>query len=140
VGAAQKDREAKLRLAINDAAGDVTCYGNPTFLKVPGAVAYACENPATYSSPGEILDNPKGRVVVVFGKGAEADVEEWVWKDASDKEHKDHFVSIRMPLDQTIAIGVQYVLVNVEGDDLARAQSLYTRMNLKPLAALVSKH
>lgn len=140
MASAQKDRQAKVRFAINDAAGDVTCYGNPQFLKVPGAVAYACENPATYSSPGETLDSPKGRVVVVFGKGAEADVEEWVWKDADDKEHKDHYVSIRTPLDPAIAIGVQYVIVNVEGEDLARAQSLYKQINLKPIGALVPNH
>lgn len=140
MASAQRDREAKVHFAINDAAGDVTCYGNPQFLKVPGAIAYACENPATYSSPGEILDNPRGRVVVVFGKGAEADVEEWTWRDSSDKEHKDHYVSIRTPLDPAVAIGVQYVIVSVEGDDLARAQSLYKQMNLKPLAALVPKH
>jgi hypothetical protein len=140
MSSAQQDRQAKVRLAINDAAGDVTCYGNPQFLKVPGAVAYACENPATYSSPGDVLDSPKGRIVVVFGKGVEANVEEWTWKDASDKEHKDHYVSIKTPLDQTITIGVQYVIVDVEGDDLARAQSLYKQINLKPLGALVSKH
>jgi len=140
VASAQKDREAKVRLSINDASGDVTCYGNPQFLKVPGAVAYACENPATYSSPGEVLDNPRGRVVVVFGKGVQADVEEWTWKDTNDKEHKDHYVSIRTPLDPAVAIGVQYVVVNVEGDDLARAQSLYKQINLKPLAALIPGH
>ncbi len=137
--AAQRDRKAKVRFAINDAADDVSCFGNPQFLKIPGAVAYSCENPATYSSPGETSDAPKGHIVVVFGKGIQADVEEWVWKDAGDKEHKDHSVSIKTPLDPAVVIGVQFVTVDIEGDDLARAQSLYKQMNLAPLAALV-KH
>jgi hypothetical protein len=34
---------------------------------------------------------------------------------------------------------VQYVSVDVEGDDLARAQSLFRQMNLAPLAALIKK-
>lgn len=136
--AIQRDRSAKVSLAVNDAAGDVTCYGSPKPLTVPGAVAYACEAPATYSSPGEQLDPAKGRIVVVFGKGAVVQSYDWSRQDNQGHEHKDSYVDIKMPMDPTIAIGVQYVTVNIEGDDLARAQSLYKQMNLAPLAALAT--
>ncbi|MFI4921800.1 MAG: hypothetical protein ACHQAZ_09200, partial [Gammaproteobacteria bacterium] len=37
--AVQRDREAKVRIAIND-AGDASCYGSPKVIPVPGAIAY----------------------------------------------------------------------------------------------------
>ena len=136
--AMQRDRKATVRIAINDGAGDVSCYGNPKPLQVPGATAYSCENPATYSSPGEQLDPPAGHIVVVFGK-ATVDAEDWERQDATGKEIKDRSVDIKTPLDRPVGVGVQLVIVDVKGDDLARAQSLYKQMNLSPLGALV-KH
>ena len=136
--AVQRDRKATVRIAINDGAGDVSCYGNPKPIQVPGATAYSCENPATYSSPGEQLDAPAAHIVVVFGK-ATVDPEDWDRQDATGKIVKDHSVDIKTPLVRPVVIGVQFVIVDVKGDDLARAQSLYKQMNLGPLSALV-KH
>ncbi|HEY1991481.1 MAG TPA: hypothetical protein VGH71_03400 [Gammaproteobacteria bacterium] len=138
LAALQKDRQAKVRIAIND-AGDATCYGSPKAIPVPGAVAYQCENPATFSSPGNQLDAPKGRVVVVFGKGARAETDQWSHQDDQGKEHQDSNVVIRYTVQQGNTPVVQFVTVDVEGDDLARAQSLFKQMNLAPLAALVKK-
>lgn len=138
LAALQKDRQAKVRIAIND-AGDASCYGSPKAISVPGAIAYQCENPATFSSPGNQLDAPKGRVVVVFGKGARAETDEWSRQDDQGQEHKDSNVVIRYATRQSNTPAVQFVTVDVEGDDLARAMSLYKQMNLAPLAALVKK-
>jgi hypothetical protein len=136
--AVQRDRTAKVRIAVND-AGDASCYGSPKAIPVPGAIAYQCENPATYSSPGNQLDAPKGRVVVVFGKGAQAESGDWERKDEKDQEHKDSYVSIKYTVQQGSTPAVQFVTVDVEGDDLARAMSLYKQMDLAPLAALIKK-
>jgi hypothetical protein len=136
MNAVQWDRDAKVRIAIND-AGDTTCYGDPKPLQIPGAVAYQCENPATFSSPGNQLDAPKGRIVVVFGKGTQTESGDWERKDAQDQEHKDSYVSIKYTVQQGKTPAVQFVTVDVEGDDLARALSLFKQMNLKPLAALI---
>ena len=136
LAALQRDRQAKVRIAIND-AGDASCYGSPKAISVPGAIAYQCENPATFSSPGNQLDAAKGRVVVVFGKGARVETGEWSRKDDKGQEHKDSDVIIRYATRQTNTPAVQFVTVDVEGDDLARAMSLYKQMNLAPLAALI---
>ena len=136
--ALQHDRQAKVRIAIND-AGDADCYGSPKAIIVPGAVAYQCENPATFSSPGNQLDAPKGRIVVVFGKGVKVETADWSRKDAEGQEHQDSSVIIRYTVQQGSMPAVQFVTVDVEGDDLARAMSLYKQMNLAPLAALIKK-
>lgn len=136
VDAIQRDRKANLAITINSAAGDVACYGNPKPLQVPGGVGYACEAPATYSSPGEILHPARGRIVVVFGQ---TEVKQYPWsrRDALDKEIHDHYVDITFHLDDSHRPVVQNLEVNVEADDLARAQSLFRQMDLKPLGALV---
>lgn len=139
VDALQHDREAKVHISINDAYGDVTCYGSPKPLQIAGAIAYQCQNPTTYSSPGNVLDRGVGRFVVVFGKGVQAKTEEWSRQDGDGKEHQDSYVDIKYPLDESHPLVVQYLVINVEGDDLERAQSLFKQMNLAPLAALVKK-
>jgi hypothetical protein len=136
--AVQWDRSAKVRIAIND-AGDTNCYGDPKPMQIPGAIAYQCQNPATYSSPGNQLDAPKGRIVVVFGKGAQTESSDWGRKDDKGQEHKDSYVAIKYTVQQGSSSAVQFVTVDIEGDDLSRAQSLYKQMNLAPLAAL-TKH
>ena len=136
--ALQWDREAKVRIAIND-AGDVTCYGSPKPLQIPGGVAYQCGSPATFSSPGNQLDPAKGRIVVVFGKGVQPQTSSWERQDDKGQEHKDSYVILKYTSPYGSVPAVQYVTVDVEGDDLARAQSLFKQMNLAPLAALVKK-
>lgn len=134
----QWDREAKVRIAIND-AGDITCYGSPKPLQVTGAVAYQCGSPATFSSPGNQLDPAKGHVVVVFGKDVQARTDSWDRQDDKGQEHKDSYVILKYTSQSGTTPVVQYVSVDVEGDDLARAQSLFKQMNLAPLAALIKK-
>ena len=134
--AASFDHKAKLRIAVNDASGDLSCYGSPKPLQVAGAIAYQCENPTTYSSPGNPLDSAKGRIVILYGKGAKPETDEWDRQDAQGQHHTDSSVVIRYSLDTNQKRTVQFVTVDIEGDDLARAQSLYKEMNLAPLAAL----
>lgn len=138
MNAVQHDRQAKVRIAIND-AGSADCYGSPKAITVPGAVAYQCENPATFSSPGNQLDAPKGRILMVFGKDAKVETADWSRKDAQGQEHQDSSVIVRYTVQQGSTPAVQFVTVDVEGDDLARAISLYKQMNLAPLAALIKK-
>ncbi len=137
IEAIQRDRDASVDISINDAGG-VSCYGSPKAIQVPGAIAYDCQNPATYSSPGEVLDKPKGRVVVVYGP-AEAHQYDWNRKDAQDKDVKDSYVEIKTSADANRYPQPAVIVVDISGDDLARAESLYKQMNLKPLAALI-KH
>lgn len=134
----QWDREAKVRIAING-AGDATCYGDPKPLQIPGAVAYQCGSPATFSSPGNQLDPAKGHVVVVFGKGVQPQIESWDRQDDKGQEHKDSYVILKYESQQGTTPVVQFVTIDVEGDDLARAQSLFKQMNLAPLAALIKR-
>jgi hypothetical protein len=135
--AVQRDRSAKVRIAINDSGG-TSCYGSPKPLQVAGAIAYQCENPATYSSPGNQLDPPKGRIIVVYGSAKIRNDDDWERKDDKGQEHKDSAVIIDAQVDPK-SMAVQSVIIDIEGDDLARAQSLYKQMNLAPLAALL-KH
>ena len=137
IDAIQRDRDATVRISINDAGG-VACYGSPKAIQVAGAVAYECQSPATYSSPGDQLDAPKGHIVVIYGP-AEAHQYDWTRKDAQDKEMQDSYVDIKTSADAGRYPQPTVVVVDVSGDDLARAQSLYKEMNLKPLAALI-KH
>jgi hypothetical protein len=138
IDAIQWDRGAEVHISINDNSGDITCYGSPKAIQVPGAIAYQCGAPATYSSPGEVLDPAKGHVVVVFGK---ASVKQYDWsrKDAQQKEIEDSYVQITFEINNDNSMSVHNVVVDVSGDDLARAESLYKQMDLKPLAALVKK-
>ena len=136
--AIQKDRRANVSISINGAAGSVSCYGSPKALQVPGAVAYACGAPATYSSPGEVLDPARGRIVVVYGP-AEAKQYDWSRKDGQGKDVQDSYVDIKTTADAGRYPQPTVLVVDVSGDDLARAESLYKQMNLKPLAALI-KH
>ncbi|HEV2114043.1 MAG TPA: hypothetical protein VGR50_07815 [Terriglobales bacterium] len=138
IDAIQRDRKAQVDISINSAAGGVSCYGSPKALQVPGAVAYECAAPATFSSPGNPLDPPKGRIVVVYGP-AEVKQSDWSRKDAEGKQVKDSYVSIKTSADAGRYPEPTVVVVDVSGDDLARAESLYKQMDLKPLAALV-KH
>ena len=134
--ALRHDRKAKVDIRINDASDNISCYGNPKPISVPGAAAYQCEAPATYSSPGEVLDPASGRVVVVFGN---VTVKHYDWdrQDAQGKPHKDSYVEISYLLNGSRPMAVQNVVVDVSGDDLARAQSLFSQMDLKPLASLI---
>jgi len=136
VAAIEWDRKANVSIRVNDNAGDVTCYGSPKALPVPGAVAYQCWAPATYSSPGEVLDPARGRVVVVFGN---ASVKQYDWdrRDAHDKQIKDSYVQIKFDTNNDDSMRVHNVVLDVSGDDLARAQSLYSQIDVKPLAALM---
>lgn len=138
IEAIQRDREAHVDISVNSAAGGVTCYGSPKALQVPGAIAYECGAPATFSSPGEQLDPARGRIVVVYGP-AEVKQYDWSRKDAQDKQVKDSYVSIKTSADAGRYPQPMVVVVDISGDDLARAESLYKQMNLKPLAALI-KH
>ena len=137
IEAIQRDRDASVDISINNAGG-VTCYGSPKVIQVPGAIAYECQNPVTYSSPGEVLDEPKGRIVVVYGP---ADVHQYDWdrKDAQGKDVKDSYVDIKTSADANRYPQAAVIVVDISGDDRARAESLYKQMNLKPLAALI-KH
>ncbi|HEU5398305.1 MAG TPA: hypothetical protein VFV77_03425, partial [Gammaproteobacteria bacterium] len=134
--ALQRDRKANVNIMINSAAGDVTCYGSPKPLQVPGGVGYACEAPTTYSSPGEVLDPARGSIVVVFGQ-TEVKQYPWSWRDARDKETQDRYVQIKFHLDGSHRMVVQNLEVSIESDNLARAESLFKQMNFKPLAALM---
>jgi len=136
VAAIEWDRKADVSIRVNDNAGDVTCYGSPKALPVPGVVAYQCGAPATYSSPGEVLDPARGRVVVVFGN---ASVKQYDWerRDAHDNEIKDSYVQIKFDTNSDYSMRVHNVVLDVSGDDLARALSLYSQIDVKPLAALM---
>jgi len=136
--AIQRDRDAGVRIAINDGGGSVSCYGSPKAIQVPGAVAYQCESPASYSSPGEVQDPAKAHIVVIYGP-AEAKQYDYTRKRAQDKEVKDSYVDIKTTADAGRYPQPTVLVVDVSGDDLARAESLYKQMNLKPLAALI-KH
>lgn len=137
LAAIQRDRDAKVRIAINDAGG-ASCYGNPKPIQVKGAfAAYQCENPATYSSPGNQLDAPRGRILVVYGAATLRTDDDWERKDDKGQEHKDSAVTLDTQVDQKSMV-VQSIIVNIEGDDLARAQSLFKQMNLAPIAALLN--
>ena len=130
------DHKAKVRISVNDASGDLSCYGSPKPLQVAGAIAYQCENPTTYSSPGNPLDSARGHIVIFYGKGAKVETDEWDRQDAQGQEHKDSSVVIRYVPDNNLKRTVQ-VVVDIEGDNLDRALSLFKGMNLKPLAALI---
>lgn len=138
VAAVQWDRSAKVGVSINNNSGSATCYGNPKPLQVSGAVAYECGAPADYSSPGEVLDPAQGHIVVIFGK-ATVKSYDWARKDAQQKQVKDSYVLITFEINSDNSMRVHNVVVDVSGDDLARAQSLYKQMNLAPLAALVKR-
>ncbi|MGE5625862.1 MAG: hypothetical protein ACM3ZT_09980 [Bacillota bacterium] len=139
IAAIQWDRSAKINISFNNNSGGATCYGNPKPLQVPGAaMAYACEAPADYSSPGEQLDPAVGRIVVIFGK-ATAQQYDWNRKDAQGKEVKDKYMDIKFDGNDDHAMVVKNVVVDITGDDLARAQSLYKQINFAPLATLIKK-
>jgi len=138
IDAIQADREATVHVSINSAVG-VDCYGNPKPLQVPGATAYECEHPATYSSPGEQLDPAEGRIVVVFGPVKLRSDDNWSRKDAKGKNTLDKGIILDTPAEVHGSTTVGLVIIDIRGDNLARAQSLYKEMNLKPLAALL-KH
>jgi len=131
----QFDRKATLSIGINDASG-ADCYGSPKPLQVPGAVAYECEAPATYSSPGNPLDPVHGSIVVVYGKST-VETADWDRKDDQGTEHKDSSVILRSRVEQGTDPKVQNLVIKIAGDDLARAQAIFKQMNLKPLAALL---
>ena len=138
IDAIQWDRDAEVHVSLNDGSGDVTCYGSPKAIQVPGAIAYQCGAPADYSSPGEVLDPARGHVVVVFGK-ASAKLFDWNRKDADMKDIKDSYVQISFETNGDHSLSVHNLVVDVSGDDLARAQSLFSQMDLKPLATLIKK-
>ncbi|HLW74814.1 MAG TPA: hypothetical protein VKT74_07080 [Gammaproteobacteria bacterium] len=138
IDAVQWDRKATVHISINDNAGDATCYGSPKALQVPGAIAYQCGAPANYSSPGEMLDSAEGHIVVVFGN-AQVKQYDWTRKDANDKTIKDSYVQIKFNTNGDKSMAVHNLVVEVSGDDLGRAQSLYKQMNLAPLASLIKK-
>lgn len=137
VSAVQADRDAVVHLSINSAAG-LDCYGSPKSLQVPGATAYECQHPATYSSPGEQLDPAVGRIVVVFGPVKLRTDDNWSRKDAQGNEVQDQGVILDTPAEVHDSTKVRLVIVDISGDNLARAQSLYKQMNFKPLAALLN--
>lgn len=136
IGAIQADREATVQLSINSAVG-VDCYGSPKALQVPGATAFECEHPATYRSPGDQLDPPLGRIVVVFGPVKLRSDDHWNRKDAQGKDTADKGIILDTPGEVHGSTKVGLVIVDIHGDNLARAESLYKQMNLKPLATLI---
>lgn len=138
IDAVQADREAAVNISINSAVG-VDCYGSPKAIQVVGATAYECEHPATFSSPGEQLDPPEGRIVVVFGPAKLRQDDNWSRTDAQGHEVQDRGVSLDTPGEVHGSTTVGLVIVDIHGDNLARAQSLFKQMNLKSLAALM-KH
>ncbi len=138
IAAIQADRAASVSISLNSAVG-TDCYGSPRSLTVPGATAYACEHPATYSSPGEQLDAPMGRIIVVFGPAKLRTDDDWNRKDAKGKDTADKGVILDTPAEVHDSTSVGLIIVDITGDNLARAQSLFKQMDLKPLAALL-KH
>ncbi|HEY1772535.1 MAG TPA: hypothetical protein VGH91_05015 [Gammaproteobacteria bacterium] len=131
----QYDRKATLSIDINDVTS-ADCYGSPKPLQVADAVAYSCEAPATYSSPGDQQDPVHGSIVVVYGKST-TDTVDWERQDDQGAEHKDSAVILRTEVQQGTDPKVQNLVIRIVGDDLARAQAIYKQLDLKPLAALV---
>lgn len=137
IAAIQADREASVDINLNSGAG-ADCYGSPKPIQVPGATAYACEHPATYSSPGEQLDAPLGRIIVVFGPAKLQTDDNWNRKDPEGKGTADKGVILDTPADVHNSTNVGLVIVSISADNLARAQLLFKKMDLKPLAALLN--
>lgn len=135
VAALQRDRSAKASFGLNDQS-DFTCYGSPEPLSVPGAAyAYECSAPATFDSDGNQVDPARGQVVVVFGKYK---LEQFGWDriDADGKTVHDKYIDIKPDWDDTLTLDIQNVTAVFEGEDAARAESLYQAADIKSLAAL----
>src|SRR5215469_10045059 len=130
--AIQWDRQAAVHVSINNNGGSATCYGSPKAIQVSGATAYQCGAPASYRGPGDVLDPAKGSIVVVFGQ-ASVNQHDYSRKDSQGKEIKDSYVNIKYGTNSDNSLAVHNVVLDVSGDDLARAQSLYSQLDLKPL-------
>jgi hypothetical protein len=130
--AIEGDRKASVSIGLDNSDG-LECYGNPKPVQVSGGVAYSCEHPITYSSPGNSLDKPEGRIVLIFGKSTLDKDDDWDRQDINGQHTKDTAVVIRPQLDQPVKLGVHNLTVVVSADNLARAQSLFKQLNLAAL-------
>ena len=130
--AIQADRSAKADISINN-QGDYTCYGSPKPLTVAGATAaFSCAAPAIFDADGNQVDPARAEVVVVFGKYA---VQSYDWErtTADGKTVKDSYVQMKPQWDDKAGMKVQNLGVDLEGDNQARAESLYKDVNLAAL-------
>lgn len=130
--AIEADRSASVSIGLNN-PDSLDCYGAPKPVQVTGGTAFSCEHPITYSSPGNPLDKPQGRIVLIFGKSTLENDSDWDRQDINGKHTKDTAVIIRPQLDQPVALGVHNLTVVVTADNLARAQSLFKRLDLAAL-------
>ncbi|HEY4127717.1 MAG TPA: hypothetical protein VGN70_06690 [Gammaproteobacteria bacterium] len=132
MAAIEADRNSTVSIGLNN-SDSLDCYGNPKPVQVSGATAYSCEHPITYSSPGNPLDKPEGRVVLIYGKATVDRDDDWDRQDINGKHTKDTAVIIRPQLDQPVSLGVHNLTIVISADNLARAQSLFKRLNLVAL-------
>ncbi|HEY3644393.1 MAG TPA: hypothetical protein VGM16_03570 [Gammaproteobacteria bacterium] len=132
MAAIEADRHATVSIGLNN-PDSLDCYGGPKPVQVSGGTAYSCEHPITYSSPGNPLDKPEGRIVLIFGKSTLDRDDDWERQDINGKRTQDTAVIIRPQLDQPVSLGVHNLTVVVTADNLARAQSLFKQLNLAAL-------
>ncbi len=128
----EADRTASVSLGLNN-PDSLDCYGVPKPMQISGGTAFSCEHPITYSSPGNPLDKPQGRIVLIFGKANVDKDDDWDRQDINGKHTKDTAVIIRPQLDQPVTLAVHNLTVVVTADNLARAQSLFKQLNLAAL-------
>jgi hypothetical protein len=138
MAAVEADRTASVSIGL-DNSDSLDCYGSPKPVQVSGGIAYSCEHPITYSSPGNPLDKPEGRVVLIFGKSTLDKDDDWDRQDINGKHTKDTAVIIRPQLDQPVTLGVHNLTVVVSADNLARAQALFKQLNLAALQKMVKQ-
>ncbi|HEX4299512.1 MAG TPA: hypothetical protein VH327_01445 [Gammaproteobacteria bacterium] len=132
----EADRSATVSIGLNN-PDSLDCYGDPKPVQVSGGTAFSCEHPITYSSPGNPLDKPEGRVVLIYGKSTQDKDDDWDRQDIEGKHTKDTAMIIRPQLDNPVALGVHNLTVVVSADNLARAQSLFKQLNLAALQKMI---
>jgi hypothetical protein len=132
MGAIDADRTASVSIGLNN-PDSLDCYGAPKPVQVSGGTAFSCEHPITYSSPGNPLDKPQGRIVLIFGKSTVDKDDDWDRQDINGKHTQDTAVIIRPQLDQPVSLAVHNLTVVVTADNLARAQSIFKQLDLVAL-------
>jgi len=136
MGSIEADRTASVSIGLNN-PDSLDCYGAPKPVQVQGGTAFSCEHPITYSSPGNPLDKPEGRIVLIFGKSTLDKDDDWDRQDINGKHTKDTAVIIRPQLDQPVSLGVHNITVVVTADNLARAQAIFKRLDLAALQKMI---
>lgn len=132
----EADRHATVTISLNNSSS-LDCYGSPKPVQVSGAVAYSCEHPITYSSPGNPLDKPEGKIVLIFGKSTLDKDDDWERQDATGNHTRDTAMIIRPQLDSPVTMAVHNLTIEVSADNLARAQSIFKLLNLAALQKMV---